>query len=81
MSLLYLLPSVDPIHHIDHNCQQDNDTGNIFLCEFSNECIEKKPFSYHEFENSTILNKLLTNINVNQLCDGSCDCGQYDNSE
>ena len=76
-----LIPSSDWRHY---TCQENNDTGNIFLCEFSDECIEKKLFSYLEVENwqnSTILNNFKQFLNQNPLCDGSCDCEQYDNSE
>ena len=60
-----------------YTCQQNNDTGNIFLCQFSNQCIEKV-FSYDEVKNKRKTGNL---IHLDQLCDGSCDCQQYDDSE
>jgi len=53
-----------------YTCQENNDTGNIFLCQFNNECIEKV-FSYDEVKNKQKTGNL---IHLKRLCDGSCDC-------
>ena len=60
-----------------YTCQQNNDTGNIFLCQFSNECI-KKVFPLPEVKNRR---KTGNTIYLNQICDGRCECERYDNSE
>ena len=69
-----LIPSSDWRHY---TCQENNDTGNIFLCQFNNECIEKV-FSYDEVKNKQKTGNI---IHLKRLCDGSCDCIRYDDSE
>jgi len=70
--LVKFIPS-DSRSYEEARCQQlNNDTGKIFKCEFSKECISSV-FSYPEYRNKRPTGR---NINRDILCDGSCDCSQ-----